>query len=1007
MFIKLSALLFCAVCFCASGSEPLVWDFAGGKNTPRDDLKFHLRGKSVFQEGSLYSPDVARSNPGGFLAEKIYPELTPSGGFRFTAVFTLDEPRSTQAYLLLWDNKCDFPDKRNGKVKDNSGFTVGLSRSKDGRQFVPRVWLGFGKTTASVAGAPVSFEKGVKYKLEFDYNGSGKAEFFVNGKRIAERDIPNGGALAPAQFRTVIGDRILGHFFRFDGRIYRIELVSRPAEKLRITPVGRRVFLRNEENAALELVVRNVSRETISGLEPGAEKKVRVPVPVNLTPGTHRVPFEFGGLRRELEYRIGPVEHDRMTVVMWGYGDSYRYLQGSGFTHGLKSIADKVFFYPTDKKRPIAIFEELDDMLATGFRRMDYFNICHFPSVTKRFPRLSRKGTPIVTNKKMNIDANDPKAIAFLSEIAEKTAKLYGVHPALVMLDLNSEIRDRTAPSFSRFEPEAFRKASGFDIPERVEKKTILYSTIDGFPAGRIISEKNPYFVYYRWFWSDGDGWNPMHTRISEIYHKHIRHPFRTYFAPAARQPAIQAVGGKADMLGQWTYAYPDPLRLAAAADELLAAANGRPVLQGTQLICYRSQCAPKNIKVDPEPAWVKQQPDANYITIPPDALVEAVWATISRGVDGLIFHGDGSLYPPPIKGASIYKMTNPATEPVFRKLMNDVIHPLGPTLKRLPDTDRSVAILHSFTSAVLAERGSYGWGGWLMDLHLALQWGGLDPRVIYEEDILRGKLSQVKVLVLAHCDVLTEKVYREIAAFQLRGGIVVADDTTPPAVLPNIRIGQVLRRGKSPLEAKAALTALGVELRKKLAGHYTPATASSAPDLVSRMRGSYLFVINDRRTFGDYFGPWKLMAEKALPASGTVTVRRDAGAVYDVVAGRKAAFRKKDGAIEIPVEFSGAGGKLFLLLPGDFAAPRVAYSSDGTIMADAGCSETVPVRLEVRDGRGKLTDDTHYAAAVAGKYRYKLVIPADASPGKWQITFRVLPSGAAATASLDVPAKR
>ena len=91
MFIKLSALLLFAVCFCASALEPLVWDFAVGKNTPRPDMKFNLRGKSVFQDGALYSPDVARSNPGGFLAEEIYPELIPSGGFRFTAVFSLDD----------------------------------------------------------------------------------------------------------------------------------------------------------------------------------------------------------------------------------------------------------------------------------------------------------------------------------------------------------------------------------------------------------------------------------------------------------------------------------------------------------------------------------------------------------------------------------------------------------------------------------------------------------------------------------------------------------------------------------------------------------------------------------------------------------------------------------------------------------------------------------------------------------------------------------------------------
>jgi len=1009
MFIGKFFVLFVFSCaLCAAGAEEAVleWDFSREKPCSRAGLLFRPRGKTVVKEGALYSPDVLRTEPGGYIADKIYPELTPAGAFRFTAEFAIDEPRSTQNFLMLWDNKCDFFIKKSAKAVDNSGFTVALSRTKDGKKFVPHAWLGFGNATFHVGGNAVPFEKGVKYTLEFDYNGSGEAKFFVNGKRNAVREVLPGGALAPARFRTVIGDRVLGHFFRFDGRIFRIVLAPRPAEKLLIVPQGRRTFLRNEKGAEMEILVRNVSRETVSGLAPGQSKVLRVAVPVSLSPGTYKLPVEFGSVRRTVEYRVGPVEHDRMTVVMWGYGDSYRYLQESGFTHGLNSIASKVLFYPSDEKRRTAIYQELDDMLASGFRRMDYFNICHFPAVVKRFPRVSRKGVPIVTNKKMNIDANNPEAIRFLTEIAEKTAKLYGPHPALTMLDLNSEIRDRTAPSFTRFETEAFRRFAGYDVPERVEKKTILYSTIDGFPAGRIIKEDYPYYVYYRWFWSDGDGWNPMHTRISEAYHRHIKHPFFTYFAPAARQPAIQAVGGKADMLGQWTYVNPDPLRLAAAADELLAVANGRPVLQGTQLICYRSQCAPKNVKVDPLPEWVKKNPDASYITAPPDAVVEAIWATLSRGVTGMIFHGDGSFYPPPIKGASIYKYTNAETEPAFRKVMRTVVHPLGPALKRIPDGECKVAILHSFTSAVLAERGSYGWGGWLMNLHLALQWGGLDPRVICEEDILRGKLSQVKVLVLAHCDVLTERIYREITAFQRRGGIVVADGTTPPAILPQVRIAQVARVGKDPLATKAALVALGQELRRKLAPHFVPEVTTSSPDIVARMRGPYLFVINDRRTYGDYFGPWKLMAEKALPVRGTVRVRRQAAAVYDVVAGSKVPLAVKDGEIEIPVDIAGAGGKLFLLPDRDFASPKVEVSPDGVITADAGCAETVPVQLEVRDARGRLTDDTHYAAAAAGKFRYKLHLPANAFPGNWKITFRVLPSGKEVSVTYPVSAR-
>lgn len=70
--------------------------------------------------------------------------------------------------------------------------------------------------------------------------------------------------------------------------------------------------------------------------------------------------------------------------------------------------------------------------------------------------------------------------------------------------------------------------------------------------------------------------------------------------------------------------------------------------------------------------------------------------------------------------------------------------------------------------------------------------------------------------------------------------------------------------------------------------------------------------------------------------------------------------------------------------------------SKEGLITADTGCKETIPVRLEVRDPAGRLTDDTHYAPAEKGKFRYQLTLPENAPKGQWQITFRVLPSNAA-----------
>ncbi len=55
--------------------------------------------------------------------------------------------------------------------------------------------------------------------------------------------------------------------------------------------------------------------------------------------------------------------------------------------------------------------------------------------------------------------------------------------------------------------------------------------------------------------------------------------------------------GGAVDVLSQWTYCYPDPLKIGQATDELFAVAEGRSgqqVMKMTQVIWYRRQTAPE-----------------------------------------------------------------------------------------------------------------------------------------------------------------------------------------------------------------------------------------------------------------------------------------------------------------------------------------------------------------------------------------------------------------------------
>ena len=76
------------------------------------------------------------------------------------------------------------------------------------------------------------------------------------------------------------------------------------------------------------------------------------------------------------------------------------------------------------------------------------------------------------------------------------------------------------------------------------------------------------------------------------------------------------------------------------------------------------------------------------------------------------------------------------------------------------PDRQSDVALLESFASQMFAGRGTRGWSHhWESDMHLVLQWAQMQPRIIFDETVLRDGLDDYRVLVMPYCDVLTEKV--------------------------------------------------------------------------------------------------------------------------------------------------------------------------------------------------------------------------------------------------------
>ena len=213
------------------------------------------------------------------------------------------------------------------------------------------------------------------------------------------------------------------------------------------------------------------------------------------------------------------------------------------------------------------------------------------------------------------------------------------------------------------------------------------YSRLADFPATRIIPDDHPLLRFYQWFWKEGDGWNTLHSQVHRGLKSAGRTDLWTFFDPAVRVPSVWGSGGEVDVISQWTYSYPDPIKIGQATDELLAmadgAASGQKVMKMTQIIWYRSQTAPELPSEEARrAAWEKEIPDARFITIAPDHLREAFWSKISRPIQGIMYHGWGSLV---AAEHGSYRYTNPATRGVLTELVRDVVRPLGPTLVQLP----------------------------------------------------------------------------------------------------------------------------------------------------------------------------------------------------------------------------------------------------------------------------------------------------------------------------------
>ena len=667
------------------------------------------------------------------------------------------------------------------KYVADTDYQLILGGASKGGTRTLRACLGFGSHSTNWHSDPIALQPGEWVHVAFTYDAQGTGSFFVNGVPWGSQYNTGCGPVAPGSRPLTVGDRNGSYYHGFPGlldqvRICRGVLEFRPLKVERLS--DRSCFVRMEQKSEQQFRITNLCREklpgaeaiirlegikpvkkTIPALEAGAAFDLGYDLDTSLRPGDYSLEIHLRADKPEridttekVTVRIVPRSRPKqMPVVMWGgiAGDLDR-AKEIGFTHGLGISTDFGSIWEAGKPTAALTDERLantraslDEALSKGMTLAAGLSPGAYLRSKEEYRRVRRDGK---APSREDICGLFPEIPKFCENVGKSVAETFGDHPAFGAAMIHTEVRDHASPCFHDHDRAAYRKASGADIPAEVSSpRGVDYAKLPDFPKDRVIPDDHPILKYYQWYWKRGDGWNDLNSALVRGLKTSGRKDFWTWHDPAVRVASVYGSGGNVDYLSQWTYSYPDPIRIGLATDELLAMAQGGPkgqqVMKMTQIIWYRSRTAPEAKPGKPSPgylaSWEQEQPDAPFITISPMQLREAFWTKISRPIKGIMYHGWQSLVP--TDSPSGYRFTHPQTRYELKRLVENVVEPLGPTLLSVPGIQSDVAFLESFSSEMFARRGTYGWcGSWGGDVYHALMYAKLQPEIIFDETVAK-----------------------------------------------------------------------------------------------------------------------------------------------------------------------------------------------------------------------------------------------------------------------------
>jgi PKD repeat protein len=452
-------------------------------------------------------------------------------------------------------------------------------------------------------------------------------------------------------------------------------------------------------------------------------------------------------------------------------------------------------------------------------------------------------------------------------------------------------------------------------------------------------------------------------------------------------------------------------------------------------------------------------------IPLCPDVFRESAWATFAKRPDRMGHWGANRCF----NADPEYPVESEETKAELRSLYENLYRPFYPMVKQLNQTEKDTALLKSEANwlyfpvpSQLYDHHHFGSGVYIKRRERALTLAGVEWDNIDDDDVITGRLSEYRYLIIMMIDVLPRGVYNAIADFTNNGGIVLADNMFFDTFSPNFtsaptmnmenlytinddysliignywkipdpidpyvdyetrrqyqyRIGEIRdAMGEAGLESYA--TAHFVTSHDPPLDTVVPDDIIVSAAIVNTLERSgvkYVFVINDRRVKGN------TGQDRGIAQTVNLTLKESESpvgqpdkTVYDVVSGGEISYTRTDADhIEFPVYLGPGEGRLFAICLRELSAisidaPPAAEPGENfniTICVndtEGSAPGSQPIRVSIKGPNQEELDESDYYGTSDGIYELPVLTPLNIVQGVWTITVTELMSGTEESAAI------